>query len=67
MVPAHIPNGPRRKWRNDACRMWTKRKIEREAAQKQEQKNGAKIAPLPHQPEIMRFIMINERRIPARF
>jgi hypothetical protein len=55
MVPAHIPNGPRRKWRSDACRMWAKRNLERESV------------PLPHQTEIMRFIMINERRIPVRF
>jgi hypothetical protein len=63
MVPAHIPHGPRRKWRNDACRMWAKRKTERETAHTH---YGTK-TPLPHQTEIMRFIMINERRIPARF
>jgi hypothetical protein len=63
MVPAHIPNGPRRKWRSDACRMWAKRKAARETAQA----TNAKRTPLPHQTEIMRFIMINERRIPARF
>ncbi|MBN1562630.1 MAG: hypothetical protein JXA10_02245 [Anaerolineae bacterium] len=55
MVPAHIPNGPRRKWRSDACRMWAKRNLEPEAAS------------LPHSSEIMRFIMINERRVPVRF
>lgn len=55
MVPAHIPTGPRRKWRSDACRMWAKRNYERESV------------PPPHQTEIMRFIMINERRIPVRF
>ncbi len=63
IVPAHIPNGPRRKWRNDACRMWAKRKSERETVQTY---HGKK-APLPHQTEIMRFIVIKERRIPARF
>lgn len=26
MIPAHIPAGPRRKWRSDACRMWAKRR-----------------------------------------
>lgn len=26
MVPAHIPHGPRRKWRDDACRMWARRR-----------------------------------------
>jgi hypothetical protein len=63
MIPAHIPTGPRRKWRSDACRMWAKRKADRETTQA----FIGKKAPLPHQTEIMRFIVINERRVPVRF
>ena len=66
MVPAYIPNGPRRKWRSDACRMWAKRKAEREmrAASAAER---APVSPLPNPAPIVRFIMINERRVPLRF
>lgn len=54
MVPAHIPAGPRRQWRSDACRMWARR--QRRAA-----------GTLPHSSPIVRFIMINERQVPVRF
>lgn len=66
MVPAHIPNGPRRKWRSDACRMWAKRKAERES-QQAKRFSAAAESPLPHQSPIVRFIMINERPVPVRF
>jgi hypothetical protein len=53
MIPAHIPSGPRRKWRSDACRMWAKRAAARS---------------LPPRPApIVRFIKINERPVPVRF
>jgi len=53
MIPAHIPSGPRRKWRSDACRMWAKRAAARN---------------LPPRPApIVRFIKINERPVPVRF
>jgi hypothetical protein len=64
MVPAHIPSGPRRIWRSDACRMWSKRQTERET-------RAALTAPssftLPQADPIVRFIRINERPVPARF
>lgn len=66
MVPAHIPNGPRRKWRSDACRMWVKRKVEREAKQLDCQHKSAPPT-LPQRVPIVRFIMINERPVPVRF
>jgi hypothetical protein len=59
MVPAHIPSGPRRIWRSDACRMWTKRRAQRIA-------QNARTA-VPHPASIVRFIAINERAVPARF
>jgi len=63
MVPAHIPNGPRRKWRSDACRMWAKRQAKRAA-----RLSGRKMSPAAPMPDpIVRFIVINERRIPVRF
>jgi len=55
MVPAHIPTGPRRKWRSDACRMWAKRRAAKSPAK------------LPQHDPIVRFIMINERSVPVRF
>lgn len=55
MVPAHIPSGPRRKWRSDACRMWAKRAAARNAA----------LSPRPA--PLVRFIKINERPVPVRF
>lgn len=65
MIPAHIPSGPRRKWRSDACRMWAKRTANRTV-------HGAAHsaphpAPLPHHSPIVRFIRINERPVPVRF
>ena len=60
-VPAHIPSGPRRIWRSDACRMWAKRRDERETS------NIRSRAALPHSTPIVRFIVINERPVPARF
>lgn len=60
MVPAHIPNGPRRKWRSDACRMWAKRKEARTWSRSHP-------SPLPCPVPIVRFITINERVVPARF
>lgn len=66
MVPAHIPNGPRRKWRSDACRMWAKRRDNREACDTTAN-SAATTAPLPHRNTIVRFIMINERPVPVRF
>lgn len=56
MVPTHVPAGPRRKWRSDACRMWARRRGQ-----------GAPGIPLPHPTPIVRFIAINERAIPVRF
>jgi hypothetical protein len=65
MVPAHIPSGPRRKWRSDACRMWVTRKRQREAMAAH---RDVPISPTPlHLRPIVRFIVINERRIPVRF
>ena len=59
MVPAHIPHGPRRKWRDDACRMWARRRTDR-----------ARSAPsplrVPCPTPIDRFIAINERFFPLR-
>jgi hypothetical protein len=55
MIPAHIPSGPRRKWRSDACRMWAKRQ------------QAAKGPKLPQHDPITRFITINERSVPVRF
>ncbi len=57
MVPAHIPAGPRRQWRSDACRMWARR----------HQIAPASVHPLPHSPQVVRFIRINERAVPVRF
>lgn len=62
-VPAHFPTGPRRIWRSDACRMWAKRC----STKMLEQSHCVTTAPLPHRPPIVRFILINERAIPARF
>ncbi len=62
MVPAHIPAGPRRQWRSDACRMWAKRRRSTPA-----QASTAPMHPLPHPAEIVRFIRINERTVPVRF
>ncbi len=56
LVPAHVPAGPRRKWRSDACRMWAKRRGQ-----------GTLSAALPHPTPIVRFIVINERAVPVRF
>lgn len=64
MVPAHIPSGPRRKWRSDACRMWAKRQIQR-AAKVSGPKSRHVRTPLYHSP-IERFITINERLVPVR-
>jgi hypothetical protein len=61
MVPAHIPSGPRRIWRSDACRMWAKRREQRDA------NNERPRAAVPHSASIVRFIVINERSVPARF
>ncbi len=62
MVPAHVPLGRRRKWRSAACRMWAKRRAQRQG----------KDAPLPstpllHRDPIVRFIKIKERPVPVRF
>lgn len=59
VVPAHLPSGPRRKWRNDACRMWASR-------------NGRVHIPgtrseAPYPTRHARFIMINERPVPVTF
>jgi len=59
MVSAHIPHGPRRKWRDDACRMWARRRARR--AQPAPIPAGA---PCPN--PIDRFIVINERLFPVR-
>jgi hypothetical protein len=66
LVPAHIPSGPRRKWRSDACRMWAKRQAER-AARTHVQRFRKAHTRLPHPSPIVRFIMINERLVPVRF
>lgn len=65
MVAAHIPSGPRRKWRSDACRMWAKRQIQRATRVRGPESRHA-CAPLRHSP-IERFITINERLVPVRF
>lgn len=62
MVPAHIPAGPRRQWRSDACRMWARRHLSAPAPI-----STAPAHPLPHLPEVVRFIRINERAVPVRF
>ena len=69
MVPAHIPSGPHRKWRSDACRMWARRKAAREARASQALVTAAPpdSPPLPQRDPIVRFIMINERPVPVRF
>jgi hypothetical protein len=61
LVPAHLPVGPRRIWRSDACRMWAKRQLRRAADPRRSQ------TPLPYREPIVRFIRINERAVPARF
>ena len=63
LVPGHIPSGPRRKWRSDACRMWAKRQAERAGS------SAAVRAPssLAHRDPIVRFIVINERLVPVQF
>ena len=66
MVPAHIPNGPRRKWRSDACRMWVARRSKHETRRAATLVNRT-VAPLPHRDRLVRFIMINERPVPVRF
>jgi len=66
LVPAHIPSGPRRKWRSDACRMWAKRRAAREARAHLAPSRAPSTA-LPHPAPLVRFIMINERPVPARF
>ena len=62
MVTAHIPHGPRRKWRSDACRMWSRRNQQRAAPVA-----SAGSPALPQDAPIVRFIMINERPVPVRF
>ena len=54
MIPAYIPSGPRRKWQNDACRMWAKRR---------QAQRPVKLGNSP----ITRFITVNERILPVRF
>lgn len=68
-VPAHIPAGPRRIWRSDACRMWSKRRQEHtNSAQRAASTPPKHERPtLPETAPIVRFIAINERRIPVRF
>lgn len=61
MVPAHIPSGPRRIWRSDACRMWAKRHSEQVR-----QSLLTEAHTLPSSATIVRFIAINERRLPVR-
>ena len=61
-VPAHVPLGRRRKWRSDACRMWAKRR-----AQRQGEAEATASAPPPHREPIVRFIKIKERPVPVRF
>ena len=65
MIPAHIPSGPRRKWRSDACRMWAKRKTDRET--RRALAAATNPVALPHPVPIVRFIAINERPVPVRF
>lgn len=60
MVPAHIPHGPRRKWRNDACRMWATRHANAHDYSRQPASKS------PYPAHFVRFIMINERRFPVR-
>jgi len=62
MVPAHVPQGRRRKWRSDACRMWAKRR-----AQRSVEAGALTTPPLPHREPIVRFIRIKERPVPVRF
>lgn len=64
IIPAHIPNGPHRKWRDDACRMWATRRLERKG-RRERSENRSMPALLQH--SSVRFIMINERAIPVRF
>jgi hypothetical protein len=66
LVPAHIPYGPRRKWRSDACRMWAKRR-ERVQGRSLLVADRDPVTPLPQHSPIVRFIMINERPVPLRF
>ena len=66
VVPPHIPGGPRRKWRSDACRMWAKRKSDCEPGLHAPTDLGFS-PPLPHHTPLVRFIMINERPVPVRF
>jgi hypothetical protein len=66
MVPAHIPSGPRRKWRSDACRMWAKRQAARRSRPHPTTKRESP-TPLPYPAPLVRFIMINERPVPVRF
>jgi hypothetical protein len=66
IVPAHIPSGPRRKWRSDACRMWAKRQASRQIRSIQATPH-APLTALPHPTPLVRFIMINERPVPVRF
>jgi hypothetical protein len=65
IVPAHVPspNGPRRKWRSNACRMWAKRRSEQNRSASVRTNPTA----LPHHTSIVRFIMINEHPVPVRF
>ena len=65
VIPAHIPSGPRRKWRSDACRMWAKRQAERDARRITRRSKRVRVSS-PH-PPIVRFIVINERFVPVRF
>lgn len=65
MIPAYVPNGPRRKWRSDACRMWAKRRDERELRHGSTRQQTS--TPLPCRDTIVRFITINERPVPVRF
>ncbi|MBN1565607.1 MAG: hypothetical protein JXA10_17310 [Anaerolineae bacterium] len=62
MVQNSVPNGPRRKWRSDACRMWAKRQ-----AQHRGKSQAQSPSSLPHPAPIVRFITINERFVPVRF
>jgi len=65
VIPAHIPGGPRRKWRSDACRMWAKRRARQKTTIHPRAKPTS--TPLPYSHPIVRFIMINERPVPVRF
>ena len=64
-VPAHIPYGPRRKWRSDACRMWAKR--HERSTECQQSVSDREVFPLPQHTPLVRFITINERPVPVRF